>query len=66
MWTIQQKWECANNELVRRVRVYARQVADGALSKEQSGREIAIMSAIVMDYHRLMEEEKAATPEAAA
>ena len=66
MWTTEQKWECANRELVRRVRVYAKQVADGALNKEESGREIAVMSAIVTDYHQLMEQEKAATPEAAA
>ena len=73
MWTTTEKWECAKRELLRRVRVYAKQVADGGMSADQSGREIALMNAIAEDYRQLVQREhpdmfieKAAAPGATA
>jgi hypothetical protein len=58
MWSAKEKHACAQRELVLRIRVYARQVAQGKMSKESAGREIALMSAIAEDYRKLAEAEQ--------
>lgn len=55
MWTNEEKFECAHRELVIRIRVYARQVAQKKMTEQEAGREIALMSAIAEDYRKLIE-----------
>jgi hypothetical protein len=57
MWSAEDKYRCARRELALRIRVYARRVAEGKMTQEDSGREIAIMSAIATDYQLLAERE---------
>ena len=58
MWSAREKYSCAQRELVLRIRVYAKQVAQNKMSRENAGREIALMSAICEDYRKLVEAEK--------
>ena len=55
MWSAEEKLACAKRELVLRIRVYAKKVAEGKMSQEAAGREIALMSAIAEDYRKLVE-----------
>lgn len=59
MWSAKQKHECASRELTMRIRIYAKYVAQGKMSRETAGREIALMSAIAEDYRKLAAEAEA-------
>lgn len=49
--TDQEKHDCATRELAMRRRVYPGLVARGRMAQSEADREIAVMAAIVSDYH---------------
>ena len=58
MITNQDKFICALRELGYRKRVYKRRVANGSMSEQLAQREIDLMTAIVQDYHVLIEQKE--------
>jgi hypothetical protein len=52
MWTTADKHTCVQRELTLRIRVYARLVAQGKMSRESAAREISLMTAICEDYRK--------------
>lgn len=57
-FTAAQKFEAANREVTQRVRVYARLIAKGAMTREKAEYETNIMRAIAADYHALSLKER--------
>lgn len=55
MFTNREKLDCARRELAMRIKIYARYVQTNKMSREKAAREIALMSAIVEDYEKLVE-----------
>lgn len=59
-FTNQDKLICAKRELALRNRAYPRWVANGTMRQSAADREVALMEAIIADYDKLVEAEKAA------
>lgn len=57
MFTTNEMLACAERELRYRIRIYAKLVAEGKMSERQSGREIAVMGAIVEHFRALRDRE---------
>jgi hypothetical protein len=51
-FTDQDKLEAVDREVKFRVRVYARLIAQGKMTREKADREVAIMRSIADDYHQ--------------
>ena len=49
-FTAEQKRQAVERELKFRMRVYARRVVDGTMTKEKSEYELGVMRAILLDY----------------
>jgi hypothetical protein len=50
-FTAKDKLDAVDREVRYRVRVYARLIEQGKMTKEKADREVAIMRAIADDYH---------------
>ena len=59
-FTAQDKLICVKRELGLRQRAYPRWVANGTMRQAASDKEIALMKAIIEDYEKLAEAERAA------
>lgn len=57
-FTAEQKRRAIERELKYRMRVYARRVMDGKMSKEKSDYELDVMTAILEDYQALAAKER--------
>lgn len=57
-FTAKQKLDAADREVKQRVRVYARLIATGKMTKEKAEYETDIMRAIAADYHTLALKER--------
>lgn len=57
-FTAEQKRAAIERELKYRMRVYARRVLDGKMTKAKSDYELAIMEAILSDYQAQAEKER--------
>lgn len=51
MFTLQQKLDAIDREVKYRVRVYARRIAQGKMTRELAEFQVAIMREIAADYH---------------
>jgi hypothetical protein len=51
-FTAKDKLDAVDREVRYRVRVYARLIEQGKMTKEKADREVAIMRAIADDYHK--------------
>ncbi len=52
------KLKCVKRELGMRRNVYLKWVASGRMKKEQADREIAVMTAVVDDYEKKIDQER--------
>jgi hypothetical protein len=59
-FTNQEKLTCVKRELGLRRRAYPRWVGNGTMRQSAADREVALMEAIIADYEKLVEAEKAA------
>ena len=57
-FTNEDKHAAIEREIKYRMRVYSRLVVEGKMTKEKSDRELGVMSAILSDYHALVEKDR--------
>lgn len=57
-YTATEKLEAVDREVKYRVRVYARRIAEGKMTKETADYQVAVMRAIAADYHTLALKER--------